>query len=91
MGYTYTRPKDHADHMRVMKVATDALTEEYGTRSFSHELVKMIFSRRHGPVNKICPSKYNMSYLIRHVPVNTISQSKSKCSSTWSCKDGMFQ
>ena len=32
MGYTKTHPKDHEDHMRVMKIATDALAEPYGTR-----------------------------------------------------------
>ena len=32
MGYTWDRPKDYNDHMRVMKTATDALTSVYGTR-----------------------------------------------------------
>ena len=32
MGYTWDRPKDYSDHMKVMKKATDALRGVYGTR-----------------------------------------------------------
>ena len=32
MGYTWTRPKDYADHQRVMKAATGALAAQYGTQ-----------------------------------------------------------
>jgi hypothetical protein len=41
MGYTWTRPKDYKDHMRVMKVATDSLTAEYGTKF------------KYGPINEV--------------------------------------
>ena len=43
MGYTWTRPKDYADHQRVMAAATSALAAQYGTQF------------KYGPISEVRP------------------------------------
>ena len=48
-GYSYTKPQDYGDHMRVMKIAVDALEKRSGT------------SYKYGPISEIIYQAFGSS------------------------------
>ena len=48
-GYSYTKPQDYNDHMRVMKIAVDALEQKSGTRY------------KYGPISEIIYQAFGSS------------------------------